>query len=61
MAALNYQTNGETITSWYTVVQGLSVFPLGLSDLALQHYLSVFSQNGGCGYVLKPEVLLYTC
>lgn len=26
------------------------------TDLPMQHYMSVFKQNGGCGYILKPQV-----
>ena len=52
MVALNYQTNGMP----FHMVSAHHPLILLFSDLPLQHYLTIFGQNRGCGYVKKPKV-----
>ncbi len=62
LVTLNYQTNGDC-----TPRNAVNVFVIGFHsctfpvDVPMQHNMAVFSQNGGCGYIPKPQDLRKDC
>ena len=56
MVALNYQSNGGWGTAPSPPHHNMSVCMSLCTDTPMHHNIAMFQQNGGAGYIPKPQV-----